>query len=99
MARTMSERIRMRCKFCGCDERKPCFLVAVKLPFIPLEPSLTRDHYILTTPGIALVPPDAKTFFIPCEWLLDDVCSNPECLAQAYTEAVAEWTQHFEEAV
>jgi hypothetical protein len=70
----------MKCKFCGCSERRPCQLVAVK--DVP-----DRDAYILAGGQIAIVPKDAQTFLVPCAWLVDNVCSNPICVEKAYLES------------
>lgn len=85
---------RGQCKFCGCNERRSCAIAAVKFPFAPDEPALARDYYILA-PGVAVVPPDAETFMVPCSWLLDDVCLNPACVEKAYAEARDRWTARF----
>lgn len=66
------------CKFCGCTEHKACRLVLVTAPDL--------DSYLLP-PGVALVPSDAETSIVPCQWILRDVCSNPACVDKAYAEA------------
>lgn len=88
------------CRFCGCSQERACALVAVQTSpalqqivggqigdkwCVPLMP------YILP-PGVAVVPPDAETRIVPCQWLITDevcgfVCSNPACVALAYAEA------------
>jgi hypothetical protein len=76
-----------RCKFCRCTERQACRLVAVKLPFLPAEPALIREFYILGPAKFPIVPAGAETHLVPCGWLLEDVCSNPRCVERAYLEA------------
>jgi hypothetical protein len=88
---------RGRCKFCGCTERRGCQIAVVKHLFAPDVPELGREYYVLPS-GIALVPPDAQTFMVPCSWLLEDVCSNPACVEKAYAEAVNQWEEFFEAA-
>ena len=86
------------CKFCQCTERQPCRLLAVKVQFAPDEPELCREYYFLP-PGIAIVPHGAQAHIVPCEWLTEDVCTNPACVAEAYLEARAlDLTLLFEEA-
>lgn len=68
------------CKFCACTELRACKLIEVRTP--------GRDPSLLP-PGaaIAVIPADAVTRIIPCQWLLPDVCSNPACVEKAYAEA------------
>jgi hypothetical protein len=63
------------CKFCKCTENSPCSI------------PLARDRYEgmegVWFPGG--VPPLGQA--LPCDWLLDDVCTNPACVEAAYLEA------------
>lgn len=72
-----------RCKFCRCTKDHPCKLVAVKTWN---KTQSLIEPYIFAG-AIAIVPPDAETFLVPCAWLLDDVCTNPRCAEKAYGEA------------
>lgn len=69
----------MKCKFCGCTERKPC-----RIPMVfgadPLDPA--DDDY----PQIAQ-PDVIAEFTTPCHWMMENVCSAPLCVEKAYAEA------------
>jgi hypothetical protein len=56
----------MKCKFCGCTERRTCFIPA---SFIS-DPDLRASGNV-----------------VPCSWLIENVCTGPECVAKAYAEA------------
>jgi hypothetical protein len=61
----------MKCKFCGCTEKRACQI-----------PMRVEDGQ----PMIALAG-QVSTFTQPCEWIAESICSNPACVEQAYQEA------------
>ena len=67
------------CKFCGCTEDRPCYLIEV-------FPMPGFNHPYLLLPG-GHVAAGTETRVIPCAWLLHDVCTNPACVEKAYLEA------------
>jgi hypothetical protein len=43
------------------------------------------NPYLLPA-GLALVP-EGDVRLVPCDWLTEDVCTNPACVEEAYAEA------------
>ena len=59
----------MKCKFCGCSNRRPC-----RIP-VDVEGNLALGSRSLD--------------YLPCSWLIPDVCTSPACVEKAYIEATA----------
>jgi hypothetical protein len=64
------------CKFCGCSEHGACA--------IPIRVD-DDDNCWLEFGAIAQLDPDIE--YLPCGWLLEDVCTNPVCIEKAYLES------------
>jgi hypothetical protein len=61
----------MKCKFCGCTDEKPCA--------IPIADGV--DGATLATEGTIAIG------VMPCGWLIEEVCTAPKCVEEAYAEA------------
>jgi hypothetical protein len=68
----------MKCKFCGCSDRKAC---AIPMTF--------GDHPLDTDVPINCLPGELAEFTTPCHWIAPDVCSAPPCVERAYEECCA----------
>lgn len=65
----------MKCKFCGCTDDAACQ--------IPVVIDEREPGGVLLWAG----PRDQADGAIPCYWIAPEICSNPECVKQAYDEA------------
>jgi hypothetical protein len=61
-----------QCKFCGCTEDRPCRIA------FELDGSLA-----IGAGGLW----NSRLNYVPCAWLLEDVCSAPACVDEAYAGA------------
>lgn len=69
----------MKCRFCGCTDKKPCAIAMV---------NFVDDDIVGRSAGIALRGQLAH-FTTPCHWSAPDTCSAPGCIEQAYVEVAA----------
>jgi len=63
----------MKCKFCGCSDRRPC---AIAMRMMDDQPMLALAGQV-------------STFTSACGWIAPEICSAPACVAKAYSEACA----------
>lgn len=63
----------MKCKFCGCTELRAC-----RIPVL-----LEDDDRVVPIFTPSLVD-DPTIQYIPCSWLIPNVCSAPACVEKAY---------------
>lgn len=68
----------MKCKFCGCTELAGCS--------IPVRELDDGSQYV-ETGAIEQLAIDVD--YVPCTWLIPNVCTNPSCVEKAYAEACA----------
>jgi hypothetical protein len=66
----------MKCKFCGCTEQAACS--------IAVREADDGSAYV-ETGVIEQLSVDIN--YVPCSWLLPNVCSAPVCVEKAYAEA------------
>jgi hypothetical protein len=76
----------MKCRFCGCTDRRACAIPMFYAPTPEIEEllDLFGDEY----PVIAQQSQPAE-FSTPCHWSAPNVCSAPPCIEKAYLEARA----------
>lgn len=72
----------MKCKFCGCTDRKPC-LIPMRYSGAHFLEGDYGDYPLIALPG------QVAQFTTPCHWSAPDVCSAPACITLAYAETCA----------
>jgi len=70
----------MKCKFCGCTDKRPCLIPMRYSGWHFLEGDY-NDYPLITMPG------EVAQFTTPCHWSALNTCSSPACIALAYVEA------------
>lgn len=67
----------MKCKFCGCTDRRAC-----RIPMMNLE-----DDDIVGRSTALPLPTQVAEFWTTCHWSAPNICSAPACIDEAYREA------------
>jgi hypothetical protein len=77
----------MKCKFCGCTDKRACQIpmVYADLPDDRMLRELlgSDDYPYIVRPG------QLAEFSTPCHWSAPGICSAPACVEKAYAEACA----------
>lgn len=68
----------MKCKFCGCTDRRAC-----RIP-------LTLSGELLLAGAAAVTIANEFGEFTMCRWIAPRICSAPACVEKAYAERCAE---------
>jgi len=69
----------IRCKCCGCNDAAPCLVDGRPCSWL----IVAGESVMTVTPGIELGPSPGGLADVT-----DNLCSNPDCMAKAYREAV-----------
>jgi hypothetical protein len=70
----------MKCKFCGCTERRACQIAYT---------ALAEDDIVGRATAFARTG-ELISFMDLCHWIGPNICSAPACVEKAYAERCAE---------
>jgi hypothetical protein len=68
----------MKCKFCGCSDKRPCLI-----PMVIIRKGVddfSDDEFTLAAPG------QVANFTLACSWIAPEICSAPGCVERGYKE-------------